>query len=226
MKKFLLLIPVALLIVAATYTPISSFPNNPSPTNGIYILLTVPGRTNQYITVGQLKSLMSTDAVVLVNIAGNSNLQSTLARSVWFADNLKSNVEFNLVVPTNVDFNTGLQTYRGLHGTPIVTQVWSNSVYTLQNCYHYIVAPSNCTVTTIAALQTDTNVLNANVFQDTFVITNSSGTNITFTFAAAGNKMTLETTNSLDIPSNKVAELVIEFYYKAWTNYITRLQNN
>ena len=63
--KYILSLFLAVTCSAQIYfTPISKYPNNPSPTNGILLLLTVPGKTNQNITIGQFLTFLGTNLSV------------------------------------------------------------------------------------------------------------------------------------------------------------------
>ena len=218
-----LILVIATMKASATYTPVSQFPNNASPSNSIIILLTVPGLTNQQISIGQLMQFISTNSVVVYNLGANSNLQSAIALSPWFADSFASNSEYIVQLLTNTTFTTGIQSIKTTTGNPIILQDPTNGILTLANSYHYMIASSNASITTVTASSTDTNILVMAAFTDTLVISNASGSNIIFSYLGTGGKLTTTTTNALVIPSGRLAELFVEFYENCWTNYLTRL---
>lgn len=196
MKKFIYtaaLVMVTFLGLGFTVTPISQYPNDPAPQTNYLFLLTIPGVTNENITVIQLMAFTGTNSTLVNELATNSALITGLL--------------------TNPVFSSYAAAFH-----PAATNIiypWSafpspTNFLPLNNSYWKLSTTNNCAITNLSGTGSWATLLIQN--------TNASSS---ITVSVSPGTAGVNSTNLLTIPAGKRGVISFLTDDSSLTNYVT-----
>ena len=185
-----------------TISPISDYPNDPSPSNGVLFVIAHPGYTNYNVSYSQLIQWMSADTNFLAYLSSNTN----------FVLHIYTNLVNQGAI--GLSGTDGLNGTNGINGTNLVTFSSFPSAtnkWTLDNQEQTISLSGNGSVTQVYAP--------APFNYSTLWVSNSSASSITFFVKSPVGFPGIWPTNLIVIPPGQMLGISCLCLSGAWTNF-------